>query len=92
MSAISRYQPLIIFVIDQLSDQSSKSEIKKGILVFELPEILLSLATTIWRSSILDANLQVCCLSVVILALTKVNIIPNLDILCLVDHQSPSQL
>ena len=37
MSAISRYQPLIIFVIDQLSDQSSKSEIKKGILVFELP-------------------------------------------------------
>ena len=42
MSAISRYQPLIIFDIDQLSDQSSKSEIKKGILVFELPEILLS--------------------------------------------------
>ena len=37
MSAISRYQPLIIFVIDQLSDQSSKSEIKKGILVFKLP-------------------------------------------------------
>ena len=66
MSAISRYQPLIIFDIDQLSDQSSKSEIKKGILVFELPEILLSLATTIWRRSILDANLQVCCLLVVI--------------------------
>ena len=37
MSAISRYQPLIIFVIDQLSDQSSKSEIKKGIFVFKLP-------------------------------------------------------
>ena len=51
MSAISRYQPLIIFVIDQLSDQSSKSEIKKGILVFELPEILLSLATTIMIKS-----------------------------------------
>ena len=43
MSAISRYQPLIIFVIDQLSDQSSKSEIKKGILVFELPGILWSI-------------------------------------------------
>ena len=83
MSAISRHQPLIICVIDQSGDQSSKSEIKKGILVFELPEILLSLATTIWRRSILDANLQVCCLLVVILALTKVNIIPNLDILCL---------
>ena len=33
MSAISRYQPLIIFDIDQLSDQSSKSEIKKGIFL-----------------------------------------------------------
>ena len=42
MSAISRHQPLIIFVIDQSGDQSSKSEIKKGILVFELPGILLS--------------------------------------------------
>ena len=41
MSAISRYQPLIIFDIDQLSDQSSKSEIKKGILVFELPRNLI---------------------------------------------------
>ena len=83
MSAISRHQPLIIFDIDQSGDQSCKSEIKKGILVFKLPRILLSLAMTIWRRSILDANLQVCCLSVVILALTKVNIIPNLDILCL---------
>ena len=42
MSAISRHQPLIIFVIDQFGDQSSKSEIKKGILVFELPEIFWS--------------------------------------------------
>ena len=83
MSAISRYQPLIIFVIDQLSDQSSKSEIKKGILVFDSLNFLVKSVSTIWRSSILDANLQVCCLSVVILALTKVNIIPNLDILCL---------
>ena len=83
MSAISRYQPLIIFVIDQLSDQSSKSEIKKGILVFDSLNFLVKSVSTIWRSSILDANLQVCCLLVVILALTKVNIIPNLDILCL---------
>ena len=42
MSAISRHQPLIIFGIDQSGDQSCKSEIKKGILVFELPGILLS--------------------------------------------------
>ena len=42
MSAISRHQPLIIFDIDQSGDQSCKSEIKKGILVFELPGILLS--------------------------------------------------
>ena len=83
MSAISRYQPLIIFVIDQLSDQSSKSEIKKGILVFDSLNFLVKSVSTIWRSSILDANLQVCCLLVVILALTKVNIIPNLDIWCL---------
>ena len=43
MSAISRHQPLIIFDIDQSGDQSCKSEIKKGILVFELPGILWSI-------------------------------------------------
>ena len=52
MSAISRYQPLIIFDIDQLSDQSSKSEIKKGILVFDSLNFLVKSVSTIVVSNV----------------------------------------
>ena len=56
------YQPLIIF--DEL-----KVCIQKGILVLFSLEFYCQSASTIWRRSSTDANLQVCCLLMVILAL-----------------------
>ena len=81
MSAISRYQPLIIFDIDQLSDQSSKSEIKKGIFCVWTPRILLSLATTImYIISYILMNQNIHCIGKKVMS--NIKIFPNFCLIC----------
>ena len=65
------HQPLIIF-------GELKVCIQKGILVLFSLEFYCQSASTIWRRSSTDANLQVCCLLMVILALIS----EHLDIFC----------